>query len=61
MVGFLEKHGRSLKKEIPFYVGGEDAFCIRRIGEGQFGALDRKAILDSELTLMMSVRAGCRR
>ena len=54
MVGFLEKHGRSLKKEIPFYVGGEDAFCIRRTGEAQFGALDRKAILDSGLTLMMS-------
>jgi 7,8-dihydropterin-6-yl-methyl-4-(beta-D-ribofuranosyl)aminobenzene 5'-phosphate synthase len=54
MVGFLEKHGRSLKKEIPFYVGGEDAFCIRRNIQGQFGALDRKAILDSGLTLMMS-------
>ena len=54
MVGFLEKHGRSLKKEIPFYVGGEDAFCLRRNIEGQFGALDRKAILDSELTLMMA-------
>ena len=26
MVGFLEKHGRVLKREIPFYVGGEDAF-----------------------------------
>jgi 7,8-dihydropterin-6-yl-methyl-4-(beta-D-ribofuranosyl)aminobenzene 5'-phosphate synthase len=36
MVGFLEKHGRVLRKEIPFYVGGEDAFCIRRIGEAQF-------------------------
>jgi 7,8-dihydropterin-6-yl-methyl-4-(beta-D-ribofuranosyl)aminobenzene 5'-phosphate synthase len=54
MVGFLGKHGRSLKKDIPFYVGGEDAFCIRRNAEGQFGALDRKAILDSGLTLMMS-------
>ncbi len=54
MVGFLEKHGRALKKEIPFYVGGEDAFCIRRNPGGQFGALDRKAILDSGLTLMMA-------
>lgn len=52
MVGFLEKHGRGLKKEIPLYVGGEDAFCIRRNAEGHFGALDRKAILDSGLTLM---------
>jgi 7,8-dihydropterin-6-yl-methyl-4-(beta-D-ribofuranosyl)aminobenzene 5'-phosphate synthase len=54
MVGFLEKHGRRLKEDMPFYVGGEDAFCIRRNIEGQFGALDRKAILDSGLTLMMS-------
>src|SRR6476469_2952332 len=54
MVGFLEKHGRALKKEIPFYVGGEDAFCIRRNAGGQFGAIDRKAILDSGLTLMMA-------
>ena len=52
MVGFLEKHGRALKKDIPFFVGGEDAFCIRRNNEGQFGAIDRKAILDSTLTLM---------
>jgi 7,8-dihydropterin-6-yl-methyl-4-(beta-D-ribofuranosyl)aminobenzene 5'-phosphate synthase len=54
MVGFLEKHGGSLKKEIPFYVGGEDAFCIRRNAGGQFGAIDRKAILNSGLTLMMA-------
>ncbi len=54
MVGFLEKHGRALKKDLPFYVGGEDAFCIRRNIEGQFGALDRKAILDSGLLMMMA-------
>ena len=33
MVGFLERHGRSLKKEIPLYVGGEDAFCLRPTSE----------------------------
>ena len=54
MVGFLEKHGGSLKREIPFYVGGEDAFCVRRNVEGHFGAIDRKAILDSGLMLMMA-------
>jgi 7,8-dihydropterin-6-yl-methyl-4-(beta-D-ribofuranosyl)aminobenzene 5'-phosphate synthase len=54
MVGFLQKHGRELKKEIPFYCGGEDTFCIRRNPGGQFGALDRKAILNSGLTLMMA-------
>jgi 7,8-dihydropterin-6-yl-methyl-4-(beta-D-ribofuranosyl)aminobenzene 5'-phosphate synthase len=52
MVGFLEAHGRALKTDIPFYVGGEDAFCIRRNPGGQFGALDRSAILQSGLTLM---------
>lgn len=54
MVGFLQKHGGALKKEIPLYVGGEDAFCIRRNAEGQFGAIDRKAVLDSGLMLMMA-------
>ena len=54
MVGFLEQHGRALKKNIPFYCGGEDTFCIRRNPGGQFGALDRKAILDAEITLMMA-------
>ncbi|HZD91313.1 MAG TPA: MBL fold metallo-hydrolase [Pseudolabrys sp.] len=54
MVGFLEKHGRALKKNIPFYCGGEDAFCLRRNAGGNFGALDRKAIMDSGLTLMMA-------
>jgi 7,8-dihydropterin-6-yl-methyl-4-(beta-D-ribofuranosyl)aminobenzene 5'-phosphate synthase len=54
MVGFLQAHAAKLKKEIPFYCGGEDTFCIRRNPGGQFGALDRKAILDSGLTLMMA-------
>ena len=54
MVGFLQAHAGKLKNEIPFYCGGEDTFCIRRNPGGQFGALDRKAILDSGLTLMMA-------
>ena len=54
MVGFLNTHKGALKKNIPFYVGGEDCFCIRRNPGGQFGALDRKAIMDSGLTLMMA-------
>jgi 7,8-dihydropterin-6-yl-methyl-4-(beta-D-ribofuranosyl)aminobenzene 5'-phosphate synthase len=54
MVGFLKATQGALKKEIPFYCGGEDTFCIRRNPGGQFGALDRKAILDSGLTLMMA-------
>jgi 7,8-dihydropterin-6-yl-methyl-4-(beta-D-ribofuranosyl)aminobenzene 5'-phosphate synthase len=54
MVGFLEAHGSALKKKLPFYVGGEDCFCLRRNAGGNFGALDRKAILDADLSLMMA-------
>jgi 7,8-dihydropterin-6-yl-methyl-4-(beta-D-ribofuranosyl)aminobenzene 5'-phosphate synthase len=54
MVGFLQKHRRALKKDIPLYCGGEDTFCLRRNPGGNFGALDRKAIIDSKLTLMMA-------
>jgi len=55
MVGFLAANRGRLKQKIPFFVGGEDAFCIRRTGNGgQFGALDRKAIFDADLMLMMS-------
>ena len=54
MVGFLKTHKSALKKKMPFYVGGEDCFCLRRNPGGNFGALDRKAILDADLTLMMA-------
>ena len=54
MVGFLQAHGKALKSKLPFYVGGEDTFCMRRNAGGQFGALDRKAILDADLSLMMA-------
>ena len=54
MVGFLKAHGSALKKKMPLYVGGEDCFCLRRNPGGNFGALDRKAILDADLTLMMA-------
>jgi 7,8-dihydropterin-6-yl-methyl-4-(beta-D-ribofuranosyl)aminobenzene 5'-phosphate synthase len=54
MVGFLKAHKDALKSKLPFYVGGEDCFCIRRTAIGNFGALDRKAILDADLSLMMA-------
>jgi 7,8-dihydropterin-6-yl-methyl-4-(beta-D-ribofuranosyl)aminobenzene 5'-phosphate synthase len=54
MVGFLAATRGKLKSKIPFYVGGEDCFCLRRNPGGNFGALDRKAILDADLTLMMA-------
>jgi 7,8-dihydropterin-6-yl-methyl-4-(beta-D-ribofuranosyl)aminobenzene 5'-phosphate synthase len=54
MVGFLNTFGGQLKRNMPFYVGGEDCFCIRKNSGGNFGALDRKAILDANLSLMMA-------
>jgi 7,8-dihydropterin-6-yl-methyl-4-(beta-D-ribofuranosyl)aminobenzene 5'-phosphate synthase len=54
MTGFLKATKGKLKSKMPFYVGGEDCFCIRRNPGGNFGALDRKAILDADLTLMMA-------
>jgi 7,8-dihydropterin-6-yl-methyl-4-(beta-D-ribofuranosyl)aminobenzene 5'-phosphate synthase len=54
MVGFLKARAGELKKKLAFYVGGEDCFCWRRNPGGNFGALDRKAIIDADLTLMMA-------
>ncbi len=54
MVGFLAATKGKLKSKMPFYVGGEDCFCLRRNPGGNFGALDRKAILEADLTLMMA-------
>lgn len=54
MLGFLGATKGKLKKSIPFYVGGEDCFCIRRYPFGKYGALDRKAILETNLTLMVA-------
>jgi 7,8-dihydropterin-6-yl-methyl-4-(beta-D-ribofuranosyl)aminobenzene 5'-phosphate synthase len=54
MVGFLAANKGKLKTKLPFYVGGEDAFCIRKGALGNFGAIDRKAITDADIALMMS-------
>ncbi len=54
MVGFLRANKGKLKAKLPFYVGGEDAFCLRKNPGGNFGALDRRAIVDADLALMMS-------
>jgi 7,8-dihydropterin-6-yl-methyl-4-(beta-D-ribofuranosyl)aminobenzene 5'-phosphate synthase len=53
--GFLAATKGQLKKNIPFFVGGEECFCTRELANGaQYGALDRKAIIDSGLTLMIA-------
>jgi 7,8-dihydropterin-6-yl-methyl-4-(beta-D-ribofuranosyl)aminobenzene 5'-phosphate synthase len=54
LVGFLSANKGKLKNNLPFFVGGEDCFCMRETDAGQYGALDRKAILDANLSLMMS-------
>lgn len=54
MVGFLKANKGKLKGKLPFYVGGEDAFCLRKNPGGNFGAIDRRAIMDADLALMLS-------
>ena len=54
MVGFLAANKSKLKNKLPFFVGGEDAFCLRKNPGGNFGAIDRRAIMDAEISLMMA-------
>lgn len=55
MVGFLSAAKGKLKDRMPLFVGGEDCFCTRVYSnDGQYGALDRKAIMDANLMLMMA-------
>jgi 7,8-dihydropterin-6-yl-methyl-4-(beta-D-ribofuranosyl)aminobenzene 5'-phosphate synthase len=54
MVGFLSANKGVLKRKMPLFVGGEDCFCIRRNAGGNFGALDRAAIMEADLALMMA-------
>jgi len=54
LVGFLAANEGKLKRKMPFFVGGEDCFCTRESAAGQYGTLDRKAILDANLTLMLA-------
>jgi 7,8-dihydropterin-6-yl-methyl-4-(beta-D-ribofuranosyl)aminobenzene 5'-phosphate synthase len=53
MVGFLEATRGKLKKDLPFYLGGEECFCTREAGvgdsSGSFGFLDRNAIANAGL------------
>ena len=56
LTGFLAAYRGRLKPGLPFFVGGEDCFCTREVVQtgGNFGALDRRAILDSGMTLMLA-------
>lgn len=53
LVGFLAATRGKLKSKLPFFIGGEDCFCTRIYSNGgQYGALDRQAIMDANLLLM---------
>jgi 7,8-dihydropterin-6-yl-methyl-4-(beta-D-ribofuranosyl)aminobenzene 5'-phosphate synthase len=54
LVGFLAANNGKLRRRLPFFVGGEDCFCTRETPAGQYGALDRRAILDADLALMLA-------
>jgi len=58
MVGFLEATKGRLKKDLPFYMGGEECFCTRELNvpgnPGNFGALDREAIKRAGLVVMFA-------
>jgi 7,8-dihydropterin-6-yl-methyl-4-(beta-D-ribofuranosyl)aminobenzene 5'-phosphate synthase len=55
LAGFLKQNSGKLKAKLPIYVGGEEAFCSREWTappvRGDFGALDRKALENADLTV----------
>ncbi len=58
LVGFLQVNKGKLKPGLPFYLGGEECFCTREAGvgdaAGNFGALDRKAIAEAGLKVVLA-------
>jgi 7,8-dihydropterin-6-yl-methyl-4-(beta-D-ribofuranosyl)aminobenzene 5'-phosphate synthase len=55
LAGFLKQNGGSLKPSLPFYVGGEEAFCSRIWTgppvKGDFGAIDRSELKSAKLAV----------
>lgn len=62
MVGFLQQHAAKLKKDLPFYLGGEECFCTRETGPvnapSNFGSLDRHAIAQAGLKVVFADKAS---
>jgi 7,8-dihydropterin-6-yl-methyl-4-(beta-D-ribofuranosyl)aminobenzene 5'-phosphate synthase len=62
LAGFLRRSKGKLKSKIPFYVGGEECFCAREWVapplQGNFGALDRKALEDADVTVTFAESAA---
>jgi 7,8-dihydropterin-6-yl-methyl-4-(beta-D-ribofuranosyl)aminobenzene 5'-phosphate synthase len=55
LAGFLKQNGGALKPGLPFFVGGEEAFCSRTWTgppvKGDFGAIDRSALNGAKLAV----------
>jgi 7,8-dihydropterin-6-yl-methyl-4-(beta-D-ribofuranosyl)aminobenzene 5'-phosphate synthase len=61
LVGFLKQHHGKLRPGLPFYVGGEEAFCTREWTAGKienFGYLDRQALAGADLKLTFAPSAS---
>jgi 7,8-dihydropterin-6-yl-methyl-4-(beta-D-ribofuranosyl)aminobenzene 5'-phosphate synthase len=57
MVGFLAGTQGKRRPKLPLYIGGEECFCSRQFTAGlttplNFGALDRNAIAEADLTVV---------
>jgi 7,8-dihydropterin-6-yl-methyl-4-(beta-D-ribofuranosyl)aminobenzene 5'-phosphate synthase len=55
LAGFLKQFGGALKPKLPFYVGGEEAFCARQWTappvKGDFGVIDRGALKSANVAV----------
>ena len=55
LMGLLAAAKGQLKPDLPLFVGGEDCFCARQIGNGlDYGVLDRPGVLAAGIRLMMA-------
>jgi 7,8-dihydropterin-6-yl-methyl-4-(beta-D-ribofuranosyl)aminobenzene 5'-phosphate synthase len=57
LAGFLRNNKNKLKRDLPLYLGGEEAFCTREWTAGKvedFGYLDRSAIADANVKVVMA-------
>jgi 7,8-dihydropterin-6-yl-methyl-4-(beta-D-ribofuranosyl)aminobenzene 5'-phosphate synthase len=55
LMGLLAAAKGKLKPDLPLFVGGEDCFCARQIGDRlDYGVLDRPGILAAGIKLMMA-------
>jgi 7,8-dihydropterin-6-yl-methyl-4-(beta-D-ribofuranosyl)aminobenzene 5'-phosphate synthase len=58
MMGFLDKHRKSMPADLTIYAGGEDNFCQRYVRAGQtelsdFGMLDRRELAKRDVKVML--------